>query len=369
MSNITPIVMPKWGLSMQEGTVTSWLVEVGTQIEVGMPILEVETDKIANAVEAPDPGLLRRKVASDGELLPVKALLGVMADSDVTDAEIDEYIASYVTPSSDDDGVEEVSANLFVDVNGINVRYVKRGAGSGVPVIFIHGFGGDLDNWLFNIDSIADKHPVIALDLPGHGQSAIKLPGASITALGNFVIDFMKAINVDKAHLVGHSMGGAVAAKVALLDSNRVDTLNLICTAGMGEDINSSYTHGFASSESKRELKPFLESLFADSSLVGRQMIDDVLKYKRLDGVTNLLLELGGALFGNGKQCEQPVKELSGNHKVLIIVGEEDQIIPSQHVKNAPSHAKVQVFSDAGHMTQMEKANEVNKLTLHRLST
>jgi pyruvate dehydrogenase E2 component (dihydrolipoamide acetyltransferase) len=368
MSNITPIVMPKWGLSMQEGTVTSWLVEVGTQIEVGMPILEVETDKIANAVEAPDPGLLRRKVASDGELLPVKALLGVMADSDVTDAEIDEYIASYVTPSSDDDGVEEVSANLFVDVNGINVRYVKRGADSGVPVIFIHGFGGDLDNWLFNIDSIADKHPVIALDLPGHGQSAIKLPGASITALGNFVIDFMKAINVDKAHLVGHSMGGAVAAKVALLDSNRVDTLNLICTAGMGEDINSSYTHGFASSESKRELKPFLELLFADSSLVGRQMIDDVLKYKRLDGVTNLLLELGGALFGNGKQCEQPVKELSGNHKVLIIVGEKDQIIPSQHVKNAPSHAKVQVFSDAGHMTQMEKANEVNKLIIDHIS-
>jgi pyruvate dehydrogenase E2 component (dihydrolipoamide acetyltransferase) len=291
-----------------------------------------------------------------------------MADSDVTDAEIDEYIASYVTPSSDDDGVEEVSANLFVDVNGINVRYVKRGADSGVPVIFIHGFGGDLDNWLFNIDSIADKHPVIALDLPGHGQSAIKLPGASITALGNFVIDFMKAINVDKAHLVGHSMGGAVAAKVALLDSNRVDTLNLICTAGMGEDINSSYTHGFASSESKRELKPFLELLFADSSLVGRQMIDDVLKYKRLDGVTNLLLELGGALFGNGKQCEQPVKELSGNHKVLIIVGEKDQIIPSQHVKNAPSHAKVQVFSDAGHMTQMEKANEVNKLIIDHIS-
>ncbi len=368
MSNITPIIMPKWGLSMQEGTVTSWLVEVGTQIEVGMPILEVETDKIANAVEAPDPGILRRKVASDGELLPVKALLGVMADSDVTDAEIDEYIASYVTPSSEDDGAEEVSANLFVDVNGINVRYVKRGADSGVPVIFIHGFGGDLDNWLFNIDSIADKHPVVALDLPGHGQSAIKLPGTSITALANFVIDFMKAINVEKAHLVGHSMGGAVAAKVALLDSNKVDTLNLICTAGMGEDINSSYTHGFASSESKRELKPFLELLFADSSLVGRQMIDDVLKYKRLDGVTNLLLELGEALFGNGKQSEQPVKQLSGDHKVLIIVGEKDQIIPSQHVKNAPSQAKVQVFSDAGHMTQMEKANEVNKLIIDHIS-
>ena len=62
MSNITPIVMPKWGLSMKEGTVTSWLVTEGTNITVGMPILDVETDKIANAVEAPDAGLLRMKV-------------------------------------------------------------------------------------------------------------------------------------------------------------------------------------------------------------------------------------------------------------------------------------------------------------------
>ena len=89
MSAITPIVMPKWGLSMSEGTVVSWLVEEGTEVTVGLPILEVETDKIANAVEAPDPGLLRRRVAQAGELLPVKALLGVMAPAEVGDAEID----------------------------------------------------------------------------------------------------------------------------------------------------------------------------------------------------------------------------------------------------------------------------------------
>ena len=51
-SGITPIIMPKWGLNMKEGTVVSWLVGEGTEISVGMPILEVETDKIANAVEA-----------------------------------------------------------------------------------------------------------------------------------------------------------------------------------------------------------------------------------------------------------------------------------------------------------------------------
>ena len=75
-AGITPIVMPKWGLSMKEGKVTSWLVEEGAEIRVGAPILEVETDKIANAVEAPDPGTLRRKVAQEGDTLPVKARSG-----------------------------------------------------------------------------------------------------------------------------------------------------------------------------------------------------------------------------------------------------------------------------------------------------
>ena len=101
---ITPIVMPKWGLSMREGKVNAWLVEEGATIEVGTPILEVETDKIANAVEAPDPGLLRRKIAHEGETLPVKALLGVMAPAEVSDGELDAYIAGYVVPAAEADG-------------------------------------------------------------------------------------------------------------------------------------------------------------------------------------------------------------------------------------------------------------------------
>ncbi|MDE2299867.1 MAG: acetoin dehydrogenase dihydrolipoyllysine-residue acetyltransferase subunit, partial [Burkholderiales bacterium] len=108
MAAITPIVMPKWGLSMAEGTVVSWLVEEGAQITVGLPILEVESDKIANAVEAPDAGLLRRRLAAPGDLLPVKALLGVMAPPEVSEAELDAYVAAYVVPAAaegeDDEG-------------------------------------------------------------------------------------------------------------------------------------------------------------------------------------------------------------------------------------------------------------------------
>ena len=363
MAGITPIVMPKWGLSMKEGTVMAWLVDEGTEITVGMPILDVETDKIANAVEAPDPGVLRRKVAGEGELLPVKALLGVMGGTDVSDADIDAYVAAYVTPVSADDDEDAGPKTQWADVDGRRIRYARRGAEAGTPVLFIHGFGGDLDNWLFNIDAVGEQQPVIAVDLPGHGQSTVTLPGASIAALADFVAAFMAAIDVPRAHLVGHSMGGAVASQVALAHPARVASLSLIAPAGFGDEVNVGYTGGFATAASRRELKPLLEQLFADSSLVGRQMIDDVLKYKRLDGVDALLTELNAGLFAEGKQAEQPGRQLgSAGVPVLIVWGSEDRIVPAAHAANAPAGAKVEVFAGAGHMVQMEKAGEVNQL-------
>ncbi|MFA7588414.1 MAG: biotin/lipoyl-containing protein, partial [Novosphingobium sp.] len=62
MSDITPILMPKWGLSMKEGKLSAWHVSEGDEIKVGDEIMDVETDKIANVVEAADAGLLRRRI-------------------------------------------------------------------------------------------------------------------------------------------------------------------------------------------------------------------------------------------------------------------------------------------------------------------
>ncbi|KMZ11695.1 Dihydrolipoamide acetyltransferase component (E2) of acetoin dehydrogenase complex [Candidatus Burkholderia humilis] len=361
MAEITPIVMPKWGLSMKEGTVNEWLVEEGTEITVGMPILDVETDKIANAVEAPDAGLLRRRVASAGDTLPVKALLGVLAPSTVSDADVD----ACRPPAEDTEEGEEAVAYHFVDVDGICVRYASRGgddAGKDA-VLFIHGFGGDLDNWLFNLDAIAEKNRVFALDLPGHGQSTPKVPGASLAALAEFVGKFMDAVSLDRAHLVGHSMGGGIPAQMAVDASARVQSLTLISPSGFGDEVNNAYTEGFVKAESRRELKPVVELLFANPELVSRQMLDDLLKYKRLDGVSEALASLNAGLFADGKQSGKPGGKLAESGKpVLVIWGAKDQIIPASHAQNAPSDATVRVSDDAGHMSQMEKANEVNGL-------
>ena len=377
---ITPIVMPKWGLSMAEGTVVGWLVEEGAAISVGRPILEVETDKIANAVEAPDPGLLRRRLAVAGEVLPVKSLLGVMAPPEVSEAEIDAYIAAFVVPEpAAGDQEDAAAATLWAEVDGIRVRYASRGDGADLadpadpldsaeravhppPVLFLHGFGGDLDNWLFNLDAVAAAVPVIALDLPGHGQSDVRLPGAGTLAdLADFVLHFLDHLGLERVHVVGHSMGGAIAAQMALAAPRRVASLVLIASAGLGAEINAGYTGGFVAAATRRELKPVIEQLFADPSRVSRQMLDDLLRYKRLDGVSQLLAQLERQLFAGGRQAELPVLRLAGSALPIALVwGGEDSVIPATHAALAPAGASVQVLAGAGHMVMMEQAGEVN---------
>ncbi|WP_326536571.1 acetoin dehydrogenase dihydrolipoyllysine-residue acetyltransferase subunit [Pseudorhodoferax sp.] len=361
-AGITPIVMPKWGLEMREGTVQDWLVKAGDRIAVGQAIVEVETDKISNAVEAADAGLLRRIVGHSGELLPVKALLAVLAEPEVGDEAIDAYIAAFEVPSAGTGDADAGPAFDSATVDGIRVRYARRGSEQGTPVLFLHGFGGDLNNWLFNLDAVAEQHPVIALDLPGHGQSDARLPGTSLAALARFVAQFLDAAGVaGPVHLVGHSMGGAIALQLALDAPARVASLALVSPAGLGAEINTGYTDGFVRAQSRRELKPVLEQLFADPGLVSRQMVDDMLKYKRMDGIEPLLAALGTALFADGRQTTVLAERLQALDKPLLVFwGEDDQVIPAAQAAHAGPRAELLRFAGTGHMAMLEKASEVN---------
>jgi pyruvate dehydrogenase E2 component (dihydrolipoamide acetyltransferase) len=357
---IIPVVMPKWGLSMKEGKLTSWLVEPGKRINPGEAILEVETDKIAGALEATDAGLLRRRVGEPDTVYPVKALLGVMADEEVPDSEIDAYIASYVTPAADEGDEESGPQYEWADLSMGKIRYAKRGS-SGDAVILIHGFGGDVDNWLFNIDALGETATVYALDLPGHGQSAKSLNNPSLNSMTAALAEFMQAVGVASAHLVGHSMGGAIAMQMAVDRPDKVKSLTLINSAGLGSEIGS-YTSNYIAAQGRKDLKPVLETLFADKSLVSRKLVDDVLKFKRLDGVEPLLKSLNESLFAGGRQKDAPGQALAGKAPpTLVIWGKEDQVIPAAHANALPG-AKVHVIDNAGHMVFMEKAGEVNSL-------
>src|SRR4051794_30742543 len=91
------LTMPKWGLSMTEGKVVDWLVQEGAEVGPGTEVLEVETEKILSGVEAPRAGILRRKVAQAGDMVPVGGLLGVIATASVPDTVIDGVVAAFKT--------------------------------------------------------------------------------------------------------------------------------------------------------------------------------------------------------------------------------------------------------------------------------
>lgn len=93
---ISAITMPKWGIEMTEGTITGWRVGEGQRVERGAEILDVETEKIVNAVESPAGGVLRRILAVDGETRAVGALIGVIAEERTSDADIARFVESFV---------------------------------------------------------------------------------------------------------------------------------------------------------------------------------------------------------------------------------------------------------------------------------
>ena len=95
MSDIYPIAVPKWGIEMVEGTITTWNKSQGDAVAKGDEVFEMESDKIVNVWEAPVDGVLRRVLAEPGDAHPVGALLGVIAPAAVSDGDIDTFIAGY----------------------------------------------------------------------------------------------------------------------------------------------------------------------------------------------------------------------------------------------------------------------------------
>jgi pyruvate dehydrogenase E2 component (dihydrolipoamide acetyltransferase) len=358
------ITMPKWGLSMEQGQVNGWLKAIGDKVAKGDEILDVETDKISSGVECAFDGILRRQIAQEGETLPVGALVAVVADAETADAEIDAGVEAFqrdFVPASAEAG-ESGPQPEKSQIGGRTVRYLKLGEG-GTPALLIHGFGGDLNNWLFNHADLAAHRTVWALDLPGHGESGKSVESGSAQELADAVIAFMDDRGIGRAHLIGHSMGSLVAMTVADKAPTRVASLSLISAAGLGKEINGGYISGFTEGSNRNALKPQLAKLFADPTLVTRQLVEDIVKYKRLEGVQDALRKISASAFEGDVQRSGYRDRLAGlAPRILVIWGDGDQIIPASHAQGLPGDVSVHVLEGKGHMVQMEAASEVNRL-------
>ncbi|GAB5471026.1 MAG: acetoin dehydrogenase dihydrolipoyllysine-residue acetyltransferase subunit [Rhodospirillales bacterium] len=370
MSDIRPIVMPKWGLAMIEGTIVEWQVEAGAEVAEGQDIMEIETSKITNVFESPVGGPLRRIVVEGGETVPVGALLGVCAPASVSDEEVEAYVKDFVD-NFDWDAAADAGgpATQTIEVAGKRTRFLKQGDAEGTPILLIHGFGGDCLGWMFNQEALAETFTTYALDLPGHGGSSKDVGDGTMAVLVKAALDFMDSQDIAKAHLVGHSMGGAVSLALALEHGERVASLSLLAPAGLGTEINMDYINGFIDQKRAKKLRGVLELLVADPGMITNEMVEEVIKYKRLDGAAEALATLRDGLFTDGAQVTLDAGKVAAlSLPAVVLWGESDQILPISQIEALPASATATRLPDCGHLPHMEKASEVNEAVLALIS-
>jgi pimeloyl-ACP methyl ester carboxylesterase len=147
---------------------------------------------------------------------------------------LDDYGRSATPDWRDTDWLSELKR---IEVDGIPFNYVDLGADdSGKdPVVLVHGLGGQWQNWLENIPRLAMERRVVAMDLPGFGLTPEPEDdeGITITRYGRWVNELCDRLGLEQIHLVGNSMGGYIAAEVAIQFPERVSRLVLVSAAGI----------------------------------------------------------------------------------------------------------------------------------------
>jgi pyruvate dehydrogenase E2 component (dihydrolipoamide acetyltransferase) len=350
--NIYPVVVPKWGLTMEAGLLGAWQVNDGATVAVGDELLDIETEKITNTVEATHAGILRL-VGKAGETYPCGALIGVIAEASVTEEECAAFIAVHVGRLNQVRAEHHGPAPQMLAVQGRTLRYLTQGTGE-IPILLIHGFAGDLNNWLLVQPALAERSATYAIDLPGHGGSSKDLSDInSFEDVADVMYLFLDALGIAKTHIVAHSMGAAIAFAMARRASDRIASLSLLAPVDLGRQADDEFINGVLAAKNRRQLVDVLKTLFVDKDVVSREAVENMLKFKRLDGAEAALAKYAGFLR---KEKRPPGEALEGfTQPGIVIWGAQDKIIEPMTDGKLPKNVNLILLNDTGHMPHMEQ--------------
>lgn len=145
----------------------------------------------------------------------------------------------YLSPSALIGSVQLIERSLAglsskqVQIDNLQINYYEGGPADAETIVMIHGFGANRDNWLRFARHFTERYHVIALDLPGFGESSKADANYDVGSQTERLQAFLKALNIEKAHLIGNSMGGHIAALYAARHPEQVLTLALLDNAGV----------------------------------------------------------------------------------------------------------------------------------------
>jgi pyruvate dehydrogenase E2 component (dihydrolipoamide acetyltransferase) len=250
----------------------------------------------------------------------------------------------------------------ILEVAGLRLRHLRlRGAGD--TALLVHGICGNLGIWAMMLPAMAATgRAVAAIDLPGHGLSSKKLRSGSLEELSSAVLDYLDAISVERAHLVGHSMGGAVCLDVTRRAPNRVRTLTLLAPAGVGPPSNLSWVERLIHARGAEDLTQVLRESVGDPALISPEVVTDLLGYLHMDGATTALSGILEGVFRSGA-LDAGLREAMGRVPTLVLWGDRDAVNPPpEPAAVACSGVEFHMLRGCGHQLPVEAANEVNRL-------
>lgn len=260
----------------------------------------------------------------------------------------------------------------FATVFGAKIRYLEAGEATKPTVVLVHGMGSNADSWVFNTPALAPKYHVIALDQIGFGKSDKPMIKYRVGTFVDFLDKFLSELKIEKAKLVGISLGGWVSALYTAKYPNRVEKLVLVDAAGFAppKDFDWSKIYKLNSS-TREEVRENIKAVFFNQALFGTDAMVETFLTQRVvagDGYTiSSLIESirRGEDFIDNKlsMIKQPT---------LIVWGKQDGLIPfsdGERFKKRLKNSELVIYDQAGHAPNVEKALDFNQKVLEFLES
>jgi pimeloyl-ACP methyl ester carboxylesterase len=263
--------------------------------------------------------------------------------------------------------VEEQST----EVGGMPARYLRAGT-TGPPLLLLHGVGDNAFDWQWVMPALASTHRVYALDLPGSGGSAKPLTDYSPAFFTRFVAAFLDALEIDRATVIGNSLGGLVGLRLALAEPERVTALGLVSSAGLGREVTYvlrsmalpgygklAVAWGKKRPGAAQRAVGRAAQIFARPWDAPREWIKEQYRLARLPGFLEAQLATVRAQVGLKGQREVLVDRLVQLERPTILIwGTRDRVLPYSQAKEAYSRLTqgyLGLIPECGHLPQVEQ--------------
>jgi len=247
-----------------------------------------------------------------------------------------------------------------ISIGGLDVHYYT--AGSGEPLVVIHGGGGDARTWLNNIDVLSKNYTVFAPDLPGYGGSQPLDGSYYIPELATFVDNFSDSLGLDNFHLVGHSLGGGISLNYALEFPHKIKKLVLVSSLCLGREI-ALWVRLLSIPALLRSIGYIVISVLNGIKWIVKTMMAPMEFIIPLSPASVLI---GGSVTSLKEQTLVLANRLSEIvMPTLLVWGAKDPIVPVQHAYAAAQvipDCRLEVFENRGHNVHRDEVQKFSSV-------